>query len=131
MSQVSGISFQLSRAGNWLVLCLLLVLAAPLCADSKDTNLKPLDNSAGVAAPVNTGPEVKETTDPALEKKYRDALEQRLADERKSYEGSLRSLWLANSAVWACLLGFIIFQALAARKRSAELERLKAEREGK
>lgn len=123
MNQVSGFRFRVS--GPAILIALLLFCTAPLFADSKDTNLKPLnaDNTSAKPEPV-------QTTSPELEKKYRAELEKRLAEERDSYKGSLRSLWLANSAVWAVLLLFIIFQAVGARKRAAELARLKAQREG-
>lgn len=107
------------------VRCSLLVGALVLCAavvfaDSKDESLKPLDPPAA-AAPAETSA--------ALEAKYRAELEKRLAAERESYRGSLTSLWLANAAVWACLLAFIAMQALSARKKSAELARLTAQRQ--
>jgi hypothetical protein len=104
---------------------LLLLFAAPLFADSKAENLRPLDDTpvAGSdVAPVSANAE-------ALEQEYRKALEERLAEERKSYEGSLTSLWLSNAAVWTCLLAFIVLQALSAKKKAAELARLKSERE--
>ena len=133
MSQGSGFRFQVSGLGRQIALRLLLLFAAPLFADSKDENLKPLETtkSEGIGAPINADPVGKEATDASLEAKYRAELEKRLEQERTSYEGSLRSLWLSNSAVWACLLGFIIAQAFAAKKRSAELARLRAQREGK
>ncbi|MCG3183762.1 MAG: hypothetical protein ICCCNLDF_01871 [Planctomycetes bacterium] len=108
---------------------LLIALAAPVFADSKDENLRPLDNSELGAPAAQNGSAEMPTTSPELEAKYRAELESRLAQERASYEGSLRSLWLANTAVWAVLLGFIIAQAFAARKRAAELERLRQQRE--
>jgi len=108
---------------------LLIALAAPVFADSKDENLRPLDNSELGAPAAQNGSAETPATSPELEAKYRAELESRLAQERASYEGSLRSLWLANAAVWAVLLGFIIAQAFAARKRAAELERLRQQRE--
>ena len=135
MRQVSGFRFRVSGAAalrSLLALLLVLACCAPVFADSKAENLKPLEDPAaeGIGGTTNA-PAASEATDAALEKKYRAELEKRLAQERDSYAGSLRSLWLANGAVWACLLGFIIAQALAIKKRSAELERLKAQREGK
>ena len=113
-----------------LLVILVLLSAAPVFADSKDENLKPLDTDAAETAsePTNNANTDAVLVSPELEKKYRAELENRLAQERESYESSLRSLWLANSAVWACLLGFIIFQAVAVRKRAAELAQLKAQR---
>ena len=130
MSQVSGFRFQVSGV---LLVCLLVLLAAPLFADSKDENLRPLDdaeNEVGSAGAPTTGAASAEVAaDPDLEAKYRAELEKRLAQERESYEGSLRSLWLANAGVWGCLIAFIVFQAVSARKRNAELDRLKQQRE--
>jgi hypothetical protein len=111
------------KISGFLLACLLL-LASPVFADSKDESLRPLGDAAGA-----TDAPTEEATDPALEKKYRAELENRLARERESYEGSLRSLWLSNAAVWGCLIAFIIFQAISARRRTAELERLRAKRE--
>jgi hypothetical protein len=110
-----------------IAMLFVLLLAAPVFADSKADNLKPLDppSETGRAA-VTTNP-----TSPELEEKYRAELEKRLEQERTSYEGSLRSLWLSNAAVWGCLLAFIAMQALSARNRTAELARLRAEREAR
>ncbi|MCA8916294.1 MAG: hypothetical protein KDB90_12865 [Planctomycetes bacterium] len=135
MRQVSGFRFRVSGAAalrSLVVLLLVLACCAPAFADSKSENLKPLDDTGteGIAGTTNA-PAANEATDAALETKYRAELEKRLAQERDSYAGSLRSLWLANGAVWACLLGFIIAQAFAIKKRSVELARLKAQREGK
>ena len=124
MNQVSGFRGQVSGA---LLVCL-MVFAAPLFADSKDDSLRPLDSASETAGAAGE-PVTEEATDPALEKKYRAELEKRLAQERESYEGSLTSLWLANAAVWGCLIAFIVFQAVNARKRAAELDRLKQQRE--
>lgn len=113
-------------------LLLALCCALPVLADSKAENLRPLDDTSSDGIGGTTGaPASTAATDAELEAKYRAELEKRLAQERDSYAGSLRSLWLANGAVWACLLGFIIAQAFAAKKRNAELERLKAQREAK
>lgn len=101
-------------------LCLALAAAIPAFADSKAESLKPAADTA--ASPAGTGTEAE------LEAKYRAELEKRLAQEIASHEGSLRSLWIANAAVWACLLAFVVMQALALRKREAELARLRAER---
>ncbi|MCB9933228.1 MAG: hypothetical protein H6841_07400 [Planctomycetes bacterium] len=115
--------------GVW---CLALFFgAAPVLADSKSENLRPLDNTEIGAPAAQNGAAETAATSPELEAKYRAELESRLAQERASYEGSLRSLWLSSAAVWAVLLGFIIAQAFAAKKRSAELERLRQQREGK
>lgn len=117
---------------RWLVgVVLLFALAAPVLADSKSENLRPLDDTGLGAPAAQNGTAETAATSPKLEAKYRAELESRLAQERASYEGSLRSLWLSSAAVWAVLLGFIIAQAFAAKKRAAELERLKQQREGK
>lgn len=122
MRQVSGWRFQVS---GWLfAAALMIVCSFPVLADSKDENLKPLEPSGQTIRAEST----TDATSSALEEKYRVELESRLAQERESYEGSLRSLWLSNAAVWACLLVFIGLQALSARKKAAELARLKAER---
>lgn len=122
--------FQVSGAVKLLCAALLLVaLSAPVFADSKDENLRPLDNTELGAPSAQNGSAETAATSPELEAKYRTELENRLAQERASYEGSLRSLWLSSAAVWAVLLAFIIAQAFAAKKRSAELERLKQQRE--
>jgi hypothetical protein len=62
-----------------------------------------------------------------LEAEYRRELESRLAREAETYAASLKSLWISNVAVWAILLGFIGYQAVAARRLAAEIKRLKAE----
>jgi len=62
-----------------------------------------------------------------LEAEYRRELESRLAHERETYAASLKSLWVANVAVWTILLAFIAYQALSWRKTLRELERLKSE----
>jgi hypothetical protein len=103
---------------------IVLLFSMPVFADSKDENLKPLEAPSEAGRVVETATPVS----PELEEKYRAELEKRLAQERESYAGSLRSLWLANAAVWACLLIFIGVQAVSARKKSAELARLKSER---
>lgn len=64
-----------------------------------------------------------------LEADYRKALDERLAKERELYAGSINNLWLSNVAVWACLGLFILLQAFTARKRLAEIARLRASRE--
>lgn len=128
MRQVTEIRGQRSGA-VWVCLLMACVfLASPLRADSKDESLRPLD-SASESVDAANEPVSDQATDPALEKKYRTELEKRLDQERASYTASLRSLWLANVAVWGCLIAFIIFQAVSARKRAAELDRLKQQRE--
>ena len=107
-----------------LLITLLLLLAPALVADSKDESLKPLGEAAVGGSPTSPA-----QTDAGLEEHYRAELESRLAEERESYAASLQSLWIANAAVWACLLGFIAMQAVSARKRATELARLKALRE--
>lgn len=66
-----------------------------------------------------------------LEREYRAKLEARLAEERKQYEASLNNLWLSNAVVWGVLLLFIIWQALGAKRHSAELAKLRAARESR
>ncbi len=101
--------------------CLLVVaLVLPAFADSKADSLKPVNED--VPASVSEAELRKQ-----LEAEYRVALEKRLAQEKESYEGSLRSLWIANSAVWGMLLLFVVMQALSARKRERELERLRGQ----
>ena len=123
MSQVSGFGLRVSA----VVLALLMCCTA-VYADSKDTNLRPLGNEPS-ATTGEPGRADEPATSAALETKYRAELETRLAQERTSYEASLKSLWFANIAVWGCLLAFIVMQGLSAKKRSAELARLKAQRE--
>ncbi len=107
------------NAAGLIVLALLCMAlwAAPVLADSKSDPLP----ANGQAQPVKSEAELRKE----LEAEYRIALEERLAAEKASYEGSLRSLWLANSAVWGVLLLFVAMQALSARKRERELERLR------
>lgn len=100
-----------------------VVFALPVFADSKAETMKPLGQS------VPAGAVDKEVVRKELEAEYRKALEERLAQEKASYEGSLRSLWMANAAVWTVLLLFVAMHALSARKRGRELERLRAARE--
>ena len=130
MNQRPEVRGRRSGAARVLLVVLLMLLASPVFADSKDENLKPLDgNKTEKTETPPTSKPADTATDADLEAKYRAELEKRLTQERESYEGSLRSLWLSNSAVWAALLGFIIFQAIGIRKRTAELARLKAQRE--
>src|SRR5262245_57168371 len=119
MRTVSG----LCRRGAAISLFAVLI-ASPILADSKATTMKPpyADPAANTAsAPAETSPE--------LETKYRRELEIKLGEETARYQGSLRSLWMSNAAVWTVLLLFIAMQALSARKRGKELERLRAARE--
>jgi len=110
----------------WSVLMLLIVALAPaLAADSKTDTLRPLENSA--PAPSASETELRKH----LEAEYRAELETRVAKETASMQGSLKSLWMSNAAVWTILFAFVVMQALAARKRGAELERLRNAREGK
>lgn len=110
----------ISRTVLWVFLCLMLVAAAPLSADSKDQTMR------GTPPPA---PKTEAELRAELEQVYRTELETRVAQEKASYEGSIRSLWLSNAAVWTILLLFVALQALSARKRSMELARLRAERE--
>jgi hypothetical protein len=96
-----------------------VALSASALADSKADSLKPMSDESPPAAAGES--ELRRE----LEQEYRAALETRLAQEKASYEGSLRSLWIANSAVWGMLLLFVVMQALSARKRERELERLR------
>ena len=101
------------------------VMAAPMLADSKAESLKPLGPEKTVAAsPVSTAEMRAE-----LEKEYRKELEKRTAEERAKHEASLENLWRSNAVVWLVLLGFVVAQALGARKLKLELARLRALRE--
>lgn len=116
---------------NRLAACLLMCLvagASPLAADSKAETLKPLQQPAAQTTPAAATTAEKDLR-AQLEVEYRAALEQRLAQERKSYEASLQSLWASNAAVWAVLLGFVAWQALGARKLARELARARAQHE--
>lgn len=108
------LSEQMRRAS--VVGVLLAACAVPVLADSKAELMK--QDSPAKAAPNET--ELRKQ----LEAEYRAELEKRLAQERTSYEGSLRSLWIANGAVWAVLLLFVMMQALSARKREQELAKV-------
>lgn len=112
---------------NVLVLLLLaaVAIAPALAADSKSETLRP----ASEAAPTPSAGESEIRKQ--LESEYRAELAKRVAQETASMEGSLTSLWLSNAAVWTVLLAFVDLQAMAARKRAAELERLRTAREGK
>ena len=107
---------------RWLLITVtLFAFATPVFADSKSETPKPPSNAAAL-----TEQDLRQQ----LETEYRAALETRLAQEKASYEGSLRSLWMSSAAVWGVLLVFIAMQALSARKRAAELQGLRAAREG-
>ncbi len=107
------------------LLCLACALWAPgLAADSKSESLHPLNQQP----PAKTISESEMRSQ--LETEYRAELEKRVAQEKTSMEGSLHSLWMSNAAVWTVLLGFVVLQALSARKRSAELDRLRRSRQG-
>lgn len=108
-----------------LMLIATFAFAPALAADSKAETLRPANSSA--ASPTPTEAELRKQ----LEAEYRAALEKRVAQEKASMEGSLKSLWMSNAAVWGVLLAFIVLQALGARKRTAELDRLRNAREGK
>jgi hypothetical protein len=97
-------------------------MAGPLAADSKAETMK--------AAPESAKPADAVALRAQLEAEYREALKTRIAQEMASYDGSLTSLWMSNAAVWSVLMLFIVLQALSARKRAVELERLRAAREG-
>ena len=108
------------------LILIVAALAAPtLPADSKAESLQPLGPEKTVAAASSA------TGDPraALEKEYRKQLEVRLAEERAKHEASLENLWRSNAVVWLVLLGFVVAQALGARKLKLELARLRALRE--
>lgn len=106
-------------------LLLLLLLAGTVLADSKDETLRPVSNEPVEAADEPSEGELRRE----LEAEYRAELQERLAQERESYAGSLTSLWLSNAAVWTVLIAFIIAQSVTARRRANELARLKAMRE--
>lgn len=108
-----------------LVLCLTAAGAfAPfLAADSKAESLAPANQPSGTTGTPES--ELRRQ----LEAEYRAELEKRVAQEKTSMEKSLSSLWMANAAVWTVLLAFVVMQALSARKRVAELERLRTSRE--
>lgn len=112
---------------NVLVLLLLaaVAIAPALAADSKSETLR----LANEAAPTPSAGESEMRKQ--LESEYRAELAKRVAQETASMEGSLTSLWLSNAAVWTVLLAFVALQAMGARKRAAELERLRTAREGK
>lgn len=97
--------------------------APALAADSKAESLAPANQQSGAAGATES--ELRRQ----LEAEYRVELERRVAQEKTSMEKSLSSLWMANAAVWTVLLAFVVMQALSARKRVAELERLRTSRE--
>ncbi|MBX3460377.1 MAG: hypothetical protein KF696_10520 [Planctomycetes bacterium] len=107
-----------------LAACVLLLACAPALADSRDEWSRPVSE----AQPAANTPANESELRKQLEAEYRVELEKRLEQERSSYSASLTSLWIANSAVWAILLLFVIMQALSARKKSAELDRIKQQR---
>ncbi|MBK9975183.1 MAG: hypothetical protein IPP14_10465 [Planctomycetes bacterium] len=110
----------------WMaLLCLACALCASgLAADSKSESLHPLNEQP----PAKTTGESELRSQ--LETEYRAQLEKRVAQEKISMEGSLHSLWMSNAAVWTVLFTFVVLQALSARKRSAEIERLRRSRQG-
>jgi hypothetical protein len=118
-----------SRFAAWcltgVLVLLVAVFAAPLAADSKAETLRPANDAGAPRSPAET--ELRKQ----LEAEYRAELEKRVAQEKAGMEGSLRSLWFSNAAVWTVLAAFIVFQALGAHKRAAELQRLRDAREGK
>ncbi|MBX3475770.1 MAG: hypothetical protein KF754_15475 [Planctomycetes bacterium] len=108
----------------WLAATLsVIAIASPIFADSKSETLR---------QPEPAGPVLSSELEArrALEKEYRAELEKRVAAEKSSMQASLTSLWMANAAVWAVLLGFVVYQALGVRKLAAELQRLKARHPG-
>jgi hypothetical protein len=109
-------------AATCLLFALCACFALPVRADSKAETMKPPPEAA---KPVDEA-----TLRARLETEYREQLAQRIAQEKTSYEGSLTSLWMSNAAVWAVLMAFIVLQALSARKRGAQLELLRAARQG-
>jgi hypothetical protein len=100
----------------------LLLLAGPAYAQDKAAEPEPPRTFGAEEDPVRAAIRAE------LETEYRAAMERRLAQQMENYEGSLRSLWISNVAVWSVLLLFIVMQALSARKRQQELSRLRAER---
>lgn len=112
-------------ARTCLSACTLLLAGTVALADSKHESLRPLgDSPAPAGQPAVNEAEARKH----LEAEYRQELEKRLAQERASYSASLTSLWIANSAVWTVLLLFVAMQALSARKKSLDLDRLKQQR---
>lgn len=107
-----------------LLLLSCALLAPGLAADSKSESLHPLNEQQPAAAISESDLRAQ------LEKEYRAELEKRVAQEKASMERSLHSLWMSNAAVWTVLFAFVVLQALSARKRSAEIERLRRSREG-
>ena len=119
------------------LLVIVLALAAPLCAEVDKSNLPPPPATAEQREALlkefkaEEAPKQRAELRGELEKEYRAKLEQRLAEERKQYEGSLNNLYVSNAVVWGVLLLFIIWQALGAKKQAAELAKLKTAREAK
>ncbi|MEE9311351.1 MAG: hypothetical protein V3V10_02955 [Planctomycetota bacterium] len=117
------------------ILFLILVafaLCGPVFADSKG-QVKPLNETMPKAAPPVDMKAIKLAVEKELrielEKEYRVELEKRSEFEKKRHEDSLTNLWISNSVVWAVFLIFIALQTLSAKKRTAELARLKAMKE--
>lgn len=108
--------------GLGLGVAVIMLLAVPALAQEADSQPTPPRTFD-----VEEDPERAEIR-AELEAEYRQAMERRLATHTENYEGSLRSLWLSNVAVWSVLLLFVVLQALSARKRQQELDRLRAER---
>ncbi|MCC6573071.1 MAG: hypothetical protein IT462_04695 [Planctomycetes bacterium] len=120
-----------------LTIILMLMLAAPLFADTRGANLPPPPvtpeqrDALMVEFREKETPAIRSAVEAELEARYRKELETRLAQERDTYASSINNLWMSNAAVWAVLALFIVLQALSARKRMAEIARLKAMREEK
>lgn len=108
---------------KYLMIATLLCVGSVLFADSKDS-VKPL-NSEQPAATSEPVPDTVANRD--LEAKYRKALEERLDQEKEDYAASLNNLWMANAAVWAVLVLFVVYQLLRANKLASELARIKSD----
>ncbi|MHC4840645.1 MAG: hypothetical protein ACYTDT_06715 [Planctomycetota bacterium] len=108
-----------------LVLTILMLIGSPLLADSK-ADLKPLNETANEAKPTPAPAANDSALRAELEREYRAEMEKRLEFEIKRHEDSLTNLWISNAVIWSVFLIFIAMQALSAKKRAAELVRLKA-----
>ncbi|MCF6227880.1 MAG: hypothetical protein L3J82_04315 [Planctomycetes bacterium] len=103
-------------------------LCGPVFADSKG-EVKPFNETIAEPAPAVDRKAIETEIRAELEKEYRAELEKRHEFESKRHEDSLANLWLSNAVIWAVFLIFIALQTLSAKKRAAELARLKAMKE--
>lgn len=109
-----------------ILLITILALSGSLFADSKG-EVKPFNETP--PAPVIDKKALSIEIRAELEKEYRAEMEKQLAFAIKRDEDSLTNLWVSNSVVWGVFLIFIAAQVLSAKKRTAELSRLKAMKE--